>query len=173
MANLLKLGNRLDRKSKCCLAIVETPQGSRSKFAYDAKSGLFRLTTVLPAGMAFPLSFGFVPSTKAADGDPIDILILSDEALPVGSLVHVQLLGVIKADQTEKGDTVRNDRLIGKVHASHTWADIDKYKQLGDAFCNDLERFFVTYNALRGRDFELIKFAGPATACRLVGEAKS
>ena len=173
MTNLLKIDNRLDHRSNCCLAIVETPQRSRSKFAYDPKSGLFRLTTVLPAGMAFPMSFGFVPRTKAEDGDPIDILILSDEPLPVGALVHVQLLGVIKADQTQKGETVRNDRVLGKVHASHTWADIDRFDQLGNAFCDELERFFDTYNALRGRGFKLIKVSGPGKACRLIEEAKT
>jgi inorganic pyrophosphatase len=171
MPNLIKINPKLDLAEKCCRAIVETPQGSRSKFDYDPDTRLFELATVLPAGMAFPLSFGFVPRTRGEDGDPLDILILGDEVLPVGTLVHVQLLGVIEAEQTEKDKTIRNDRLLGKVAASHLWADVDDAGQLGKAFSEDLERFFETYNALRGRRFRLKKVSGPAEACALIKKA--
>jgi inorganic pyrophosphatase len=55
--------------------IIETP-GSRKKFAFDPDEHIFELKKVLPAGMTFPYDFGFVPSTKADDGDPIDVLVL-------------------------------------------------------------------------------------------------
>ena len=51
--------------------IIETPKGSRNKYAFDAQEKVFRLKKVLPAGMAFPYDFGFVPRTEADDGDPI------------------------------------------------------------------------------------------------------
>ena len=60
--------------------VIETPKGSRNKYVFDPKSSIFELTKVLPAGMSFPYDFGFVPSTKAADGDPLDVLVLMDEA---------------------------------------------------------------------------------------------
>jgi inorganic pyrophosphatase len=50
--------------------IIETPKGSRNKYAYDPEERIFALRKVLPAGMAFPYDFGFVPSTLAGDGDP-------------------------------------------------------------------------------------------------------
>jgi hypothetical protein len=59
--------------------VIETPKGSRNKFAFDPDEHIFELKKVLPAGMAFPYDFGFVPSTKADDGDPIDVLVLMDE----------------------------------------------------------------------------------------------
>ena len=59
--------------------VIETPRGSRNKFAYDEKLGVIRLKKVLPAGMDFPYDFGFVPSTKGDDGDPLDALLLMDE----------------------------------------------------------------------------------------------
>jgi inorganic pyrophosphatase len=52
--------------------VVETPKGSRNKFAYDPGQKVFVLSRVLPAGMVFPLDFGFLPQTKAPDGDPLD-----------------------------------------------------------------------------------------------------
>ena len=71
--------NPLDSDDKQILrVVVETPKGSRNKFAFDPDQHLFHLKKVLPTGMAFPYDFGFVPSTEAEDGDPIDVLILMD-----------------------------------------------------------------------------------------------
>jgi inorganic pyrophosphatase len=69
-----------DTKNKNLLRVViETPKGSRNKYAFNAKALIYELKTVLPAGMAFPYDFGFVPSTQGDDGDPIDVLVLMDE----------------------------------------------------------------------------------------------
>ena len=58
-----------DRETGDILAIVETPKGSRNKYDYDPELMTFRLAGVLPAGSVFPFDFGFIPSTKADDGD--------------------------------------------------------------------------------------------------------
>src|ERR687890_1560322 len=92
--------------------IIETPKGSRNKYNYDEKLGLFRLGGVLTSGASFPFDFGFVPSTLGGDGDPLDVLVLMDEPAFAGCLVRARLLGVIEAEQTEKGKTAQNDRLI-------------------------------------------------------------
>lgn len=68
------------------IVVIETPKGSRNKYAYDPKEHIFELKKVLPAGMAFPYDFGFVPSTRGGDGDPLDVLVLMDEpAFPVAN----------------------------------------------------------------------------------------
>src|SRR3954464_12395938 len=76
-----------DEESAALNAIVETPRLSRSKFAYDPESWLYKLKAVLPEGLVFPHAFGFIPSTLAEDGDPLDVLILMDEAVYPGCLV--------------------------------------------------------------------------------------
>ena len=172
MANLLTLPHRLDAQARTVRAIVETPPGHRSKFNYDPESGLFALNKVLPAGMAFPLAFGFVPNTRAEDGDPIDIILLADEDLPVGCLATAKLLGVIEACQTESdGRQRRNDRLIGRIAESRIYADVDDLDCLGKAMIDELTRFFETYNALRGKKFGVIAVSDPARACALIEEA--
>jgi inorganic pyrophosphatase len=72
VTKLTKLPHDLDRDALTCRAVIETPKGSRSKFDYDPESGLFLLAGLVPEGMTFPLNFGFIPSTKAEDGDPLD-----------------------------------------------------------------------------------------------------
>jgi len=172
LANLFTLPHELDRDAHTVRAIIETPAGHRSKFNYEPESGLFALHGVLPAGMAFPMAFGFVPNTLAEDGDPVDIVVLADEDLPVGCLVNVRLLGVIEACQTERDGTKnRNDRLIGRVLESRIYADVDDLDCLGRALVDELASFFETYNDLKGKRFEVRAVSDPERACRLIAEA--
>jgi inorganic pyrophosphatase len=66
-----------DKGSGCVNAIIDTPKGSRNKFKFDERLGLFRLGGTLPVGSVFPFDFGYVPSTQGGDGDPLDVLIPS------------------------------------------------------------------------------------------------
>ena len=83
-------------------AIVETPKGSRNKYAYDEKYDILKLKKPLPAGMVFPFDFGFIPSSIAEDGDPMDILVLTDAPTFSGCLVECKVLGIIKVEQERK-----------------------------------------------------------------------
>ena len=62
----------------CVLVVIETPKGSPNKLAFAPRFGTFVLKGVLPTGAVFPFDFGFVPSTRAEDGDPVDVLVLMD-----------------------------------------------------------------------------------------------
>jgi inorganic pyrophosphatase len=155
MPNAVKLPHKLDRKTMTCQAVIETPKGARSKFDYDETSGLFRLAGLLPEGMSFPLDFGFFPSTRAEDGDPLDVLVLHDEPIPTGALVSIRLIGVIEADQTEQGNTVRNDRLLAVTTCSHQHERITEMEQLGKMFVDHLTKFWVNYNAVKGKTFDV------------------
>lgn len=145
--------------------VIETPRGSRNKLKYDDERGRFRLSEVLPEGMSFPFDFGFVPDTRAEDGDPLDILVLTDAALPVGCLLDVRLIGVLEAEQREvDGRVVRNDRLIGVAKESTTHADVKELTDLSDTFLGQIEAFFEQYNRLRGKSFRVLHRRGPSAA---------
>src|SRR5919107_916909 len=92
--------------------VIDTPKDSRNKYKFDEKLGVFKLGGVLPVGAFFPFDFGYIPNTRGGDGDPLDVLVLMDEPAFVGCLIPSRLIGVIEADQTEGGRTLRNDRLI-------------------------------------------------------------
>src|SRR5690349_24241741 len=102
--------------------IVETPKGSRNKFAFDEKRKIFQLKKVLPVGMAFPYDFGFVPSTKAEDGDPVDVLVLMDEPAFPGCLLKCRPVGVIEGEQGKKKKRERNDRIVAIEQDNHSYA---------------------------------------------------
>jgi inorganic pyrophosphatase len=112
MKSPLEILTPFDRESGNLNVIIETPKGCRNKYAFDIDLQSYRLMGVLPAGAVFPFDFGSIPGTIGEDGDPLDVLLLMDEPVFTGCLVEARVLGVIEAEQTEKGKTERNDRLI-------------------------------------------------------------
>ena len=166
--DLSKLPNKLDEKTGVCRAVIETPKGRRGKYDYDPKSGLFRLKTLLPDGMSFPLDFGFIPSTLAEDGDPTDVMVLTDEPCPVGTLLDVRLLGVVEAEEREKGKSERNDRLLAVASVSHLYADLKRPTDLNDAFIDNLVQFWINKDRLEGKVFKCLGVKGPDEAVAMV-----
>jgi inorganic pyrophosphatase len=67
--------------------IIETPAGSRTKYAWKPELHRFEARKVLPLGLAFPFDFGFVPGTEASDGDPLDVCVLADAPLALGESI--------------------------------------------------------------------------------------
>ena len=143
MSDLAALPHDLDTKARTCLAVIECSQGSRGKYAFDPALQAFTLKRLLPAGMSFPLDFGFVPATKAEDGDPLDIMVLHDEPLPMGVIVEVRLIGVIEADQTEDGETQRNDRILAVAKESLSYATIKTTSDLAPGFLDTVTNFWT------------------------------
>ena len=157
-----------DEESGDLHVIIETPQGSRNKFNYDEQLGLFKLGGVLPAGAVFPFDFGFVPATLGGDGDPLDVLVLMDEAAFTGCLVLTRLIGVIEAEQTEEGETERNDRLIGVAADARNYKGVRSLGQLNDNLVAEIEHFFVSYNEMKGKVFAPLGRYGPQRARSVV-----
>ena len=133
--------------------VIETPRGTPYKYDYDFDFDLFRMNKILPLGMVFPFDFGFIPSTKAEDGDPLDVLLLLDECGMQGTLVPARPIAVLVANQKEKGKEFRNDRIVAVSEYSHHYKGIDDIKQLSADLPGEIEVFFKQYNRLAGKEF--------------------
>jgi len=168
MADLSSLSNQLDTKKSTCRAIIETPKGCRNKFDYDPESSLFMLGGLLPEGMMFPFDFGFVPSTRGEDGDPLDILVLMDAPAHVGCLIDVRIIGIITAEQTEDGKTEANDRLLGVAIHSYDRENLESIGDVSKTLLDQLESFFISYNKQRGKKFKVTGTGGPKKALRFL-----
>src|SRR4051812_40559441 len=86
----------------CIHAIIETPHGSRNKYKYDKELDFFKLKKILPSGTSFPLDFGFIPYTEGEDGDPLDVLVITDFPTHPGCMVECRVIGILEAEQKEK-----------------------------------------------------------------------
>jgi inorganic pyrophosphatase len=157
-----------DKKTGALQVIIETPKGSRNKYAFDESKRMFLLKKVLPAGMAFPYDFGFVPSTRAEDGDPTDVLVLMDEPAFVGCLLQCRVVGVIEGEQGKKKERERNDRVVAIELDNHSFADIKHVDDLGKQFLSELEEFFVNYHELSGKKYRILGAKGPKEAERRI-----
>lgn len=149
--------------------IIETPYKSRNKFNFDKSTGLFKYKKTLPAGMAFPCDFGFIPRTTGEDGDPLDALLIMDELTYPGCLVECRLIGVIKATQVEKdGREIRNDRFITVPLYSTEYDDIKDVKDINKNKINHIVSFFKNYNEKEHKQFKLVSILGAASAHALL-----
>ena len=153
--------------------VIETPKGSRNKFAFDEDSWLFLLKKILPAGTSFPLDFGFIPGTKASDGDPLDVLVVMEQGTYPGCLLRCRPVGIIKGEQTKKDNPKkeRNDRVIAVPDASKDYAHIRDIKNLNEDHVRDLAHFFMYYNEMEGGSYSLLSTDGPRAALSAIKDA--
>ena len=155
------------------LAVIEATQGTRHKLKYKAEWKAFVLSGSLPLGLSFPYDFGFLPSTLGDDGDPLDVLVLADAALPVGAVVPCRIVGVIEAEQQDEGGPPeRNDRVLAVAQVSHRYGEC---RELGDIAANvlaEIESFFVAFNAQKGGRFTPLARRDAAAATRLVEQGE-
>lgn len=152
--------------------VIETPKGSRNKYAFDVDLKIFQLKKVLPAGMTFPYDFGFVPSTLADDGDPVDVLVLMDEPAFPGCLLKCRAVGVIEGEQGKKKHKERNDRIVAVEKDNHSYAHVKHVRDLGKEFVRELEEFFVNYHDLTGKKYRIVDVKGPAEARRRIDDGR-
>ena len=151
-------------------AIIETPKSSRNKFTYDKHTGMFMLKKCLPAGLSFPLVFGFVPITKADDGDPMDVLVFMEDPVFPGCIIECKVIGVMVAQQKKEGKLIRNDRVLAVGNTSRLYAEMEKPSEVGKDFLKELSNFFEVYHEKEGNEFKVLKIAEAEEAIRLIKE---
>jgi inorganic pyrophosphatase len=166
--NLTRLPHQLDPDEGTCLAVIESVKGKRGKYIYNAETKAFELKGLLPEGMSFPLDYGFIPSTLAEDGDAVDVLVLADEPAFAGAVLKVRVIGVVEAEQEKRGKSVRNDRIVAVSVLSRLHESITSIGDLGEDFLTNLQQFWVNYNDLKGRAFEVLDIGDAKRACKLI-----
>lgn len=166
-----RLPHDLDKSTHECQAIIETPKGRRNKFKYDPESGLFSLSNLLPQGFSFPFDFGFIPSTAAEDGDPLDVIVLMDEPAHVGCLLKIRIIGVVRVAQTEHGETRPNDRLVAVAVRSFDFKDVRSISELPKPLTEQITEFLALYNKNSPKQDEVKGVDGPEEAIKLLEKA--
>lgn len=161
----------MDPESGRLNVVVDTPRGSRNKYKFDEQHVQWRLGKILPQGMSFPCDFGFIPSTRGDDGDALDVLLLSDEPTFPGCVVPALLIGVLEAEQTENGETIRNDRLVAVVETPFNPPEYHSLDEVSDRRLDEIEQFFVSYNRIEGREFKPLARHGADRARELLDDA--
>jgi inorganic pyrophosphatase len=170
MVDLLKLPVRNDDGD--VHVVVESTRGSAAKLEYDSDLQVFTLSKALILGLTYPYDWGFIPSTKGEDGDPVDALILHDAATAPGLVLKCKIIGVLEVLQSEKGQkTIRNDRLIAVPRDSHREQADKDARDLPKPMRQEIEKFFVATDELESKELKFLGWKGPKAGKRLIDAA--
>ena len=140
MTNLLKLPTWADKQH--IYAVIETPRGSTCKLDFDPELRAFTLAKPLMAGLAYPYDWGFIPSTEAEDGDPLDVLVIHDAQTSTGVVLRCKPVGILELEQKKKGKKERNDRVFAVPDRSPLETDLQDVRHLPSRARDELQQFF-------------------------------
>ena len=166
MTNLLKIPTWADDQS--VYAVVETPRGSSCKLDFDPELRVFTLAKPLMVGLTYPYDWGFIPSTRAEDGDPLDVMVIHDAATTPGLVLRCKIIGVLQTIQKTKRTRIRNDRVIAVTKDSHRERELQGVEDLPSEVKEELEKFFVATDELEAKTLKFLGWQGPAQAKKLV-----
>ena len=153
--------------------IVETPKGSQFKYKYDTIKEKYEVHKALPVGLVFPYDFGFIPGTTGEDGDPLDVLILSEFSFLQGSLLQCKVIGSMKAEQTSGKETIRNDRIFVTPDIKGSYPVYGSLKDIQKEKLKEMESFFIYYNAMQDRIFKPLGTLSAKQTMKIIKAHKS
>ncbi|AGC42216.1 inorganic pyrophosphatase [Myxococcus stipitatus DSM 14675] len=145
--------------------VVESPRGSTVKLKYESSLGAFSLSRPLPRGMRYPFDWGFVPMTKGPDGDPLDAMVLWDEATWPGVVLPCRALGVLQVDQNRTGgkpdERERNDRILAVPMVAPRYEFLRTYEDVSQLEREELAYFFLAAVHFEDKDARILGWEGP------------
>ena len=145
-------------------AVIEIPKGGRNKYEYDAKLGLFRLDRVLYSSVHYPAAYGFIPGSQAADGDPVDILVMTNEPTFTGCLIEARPVGLLRM-QDEKGE---DEKVLAVPTVDPFYREMQCLSDLPPHFLREVEHFFRIYKDLEGKRVEIFGWEDAAAAVAVI-----
>lgn len=157
---------------KTFTVVVETPKGSILKYDYEEKLHGYCLSKVMPTGMVFPYDFGFVPDTKGSDGDPLDVIVISEFYSFPGCIMQCRIIGCIQAEQQSKKGMVRNDRFIAVPELSLVFSEVQNISDMPDKLISELSDFFVNYNRIEQKEFKPLGTIDAKEARKMIKKSK-
>ena len=151
-------------------ALIEIPYGSNIKYELDKESGAIWVDRVMYSAMYYPANYGFVPNTLAADGDPVDIMVLTDYAVVPGSVIKSRLIGVLVMEDEKGMDEKLIAVPVSKVDP--TYDDIKSIEDLPKHTLDKIKNFFETYKMLEPNKWVKVKeYKGLDEATKILEEA--
>src|SRR5213595_2378686 len=147
--------------------IVEIPSGSSVKYELDKASGLIKLDRVLYSAVFYPANYGFIPQTLAEDDDPLDVLVLCQEAVGPLTLVSARAIGLMTMMDSGK----RDHKILAVATDDPEYNGFREANELPGHRLNMLRRFFQDYKTLEGKAVEVDDFQPAAAALPVIEDA--
>jgi inorganic pyrophosphatase len=150
-------------------AVIEIPMGSSVKYELDKETGMLRLDRILYSAVYYPANYGFIPQTLAEDDDPLDVLVLCQEAVAPLTLVHARAIGLMTMIDSGKKD----HKVLAVAVNDPEYNGFNEANELPAHRLNMLRRFFQDYKTLEGKTVEVDEFQPAATSLPVIEAALS
>jgi len=154
--------------------VIESPRGSSLKLKYDADHGVFTLSRPLIDGLAYPYDWGFIPSTKGPDGDPLDVMLMWDRSSFPGLVVACRVIGALGVEQNNKvhpDRRERNDRLLAVPRDAPRSGSLQDIGDVPQRIKQELEQFFLATIVFEHKDPMLLGWSDARAARALITAA--
>lgn len=149
-------------------AIVEITSGSKNKYEIDKKSGRIKLDRVINSSNVYPAEYGTIEETLSPDGDPLDILILSNEKTYPGCIILARVLGYL--DMVDNG--LLDYKLIAVVDVDPKFKEINDLDDLDEITLKEIKNFFENYKSLDDIEVSVGSFHKKDEALKVIEECK-
>jgi inorganic pyrophosphatase len=126
--------------------IVEIPKGSRNKYEYNKENGVIVLDRVLYSSMHYPGDYGLIPHTFYDDGDPLDILVMTDEPTFPGTIIQARPVAIFRMLDRDLHD----DKILAVPATDPLFAEYQDIDNVPPHFLIEVAHFFETYKDLEG-----------------------
>jgi len=134
-------------------AIIEIPKGSKNKYEIDKESGLLKLDRPLFSAMHYPGDYGYIPHTLWEDGDPIDIIVMTNHPVYPLTLTEVRIIGMIDMKDDNESDV----KLLGVYNSDPRYAEYHDVKDIKPHQQKEILNFFEYYKQLQKKKVKVNK----------------
>lgn len=149
------------------ICVIEIPQGSKTKYELDKKSGYIILDRVLYTSTHYPANYGFIPKTLGSDNDPLDVLVLCSEPLLPLTLVRCYPIGLIP--MVDNG--MEDEKIIAVPFSDPTYNYLKSFEDLPPHLIREMRHFFKVYGELQNKTTNVNRATGPDEAKNIIQEA--
>lgn len=156
-----------DEVPKVVNIVVEIPKGSNVKYELDKDTGLISLDRFLHSAVYYPGDYGFLPRTHCDDGDPLDVIVITNTALVPGTVARAKILGVIKMIDGGEED----DKLIAVYDKDPRFKHVSSLKDVSEHVLEEIKHFFATYKALEKKEVEIKAIEDTEKAYRVLTDS--
>jgi inorganic pyrophosphatase len=156
-----------NREDASIRGLIEIPSGSKAKYEVDKVSGLLKLDRVVFAAFVYPVNYGFIPKSLGDDGDPLDILVLSEVSIEPLCLVDTKVIGYMEMIDSGQGD----EKIIAVAKGDMSVSHIQSMEELPQNFKSELKHFFLNYKTLMNREVRVENFRGREDAAAVIEKA--
>ena len=149
--------------------IIEIPKDSRAKYELDKDTGLLRLDRVLFSSMYYPANYGFIPQTYCDDGDPLDIMVLSQIHVVPLCIVPTKVIGIMRMLDGGKND----DKILAVARNDMSVNHINDIGELPAHLLKELKNFFEDYKKLENKTVDVEDFQNAEIAEQVINDSIS